>query len=113
MKVLVIDDEPQIRHALKIGLERNGYDVQLAGTGEEGLDKMAVEMPELVVLDLAMPDETNGRALHAVERELETGGARVQDEEGGHFRVRRRATDQSRDADPWTRGIPSSSCPSP
>jgi len=55
VKVLVIDDEPQIRHALKIGLERNGYDVQLAGTGEEGLDKMAVEMPELVVLDLAMP----------------------------------------------------------
>ncbi|MBX9938690.1 MAG: response regulator transcription factor [Candidatus Melainabacteria bacterium] len=54
-KILVIDDEPQIRRALKIGFERNGYEVQLAATGEEGLDKMAVEMPELLILDLAMP----------------------------------------------------------
>ncbi|MFA6557600.1 MAG: response regulator, partial [Candidatus Obscuribacterales bacterium] len=55
MKVLVIDDEPQIRRALKMGLERNEYVVSLAGSGEEGLDKMATEPFELVVLDLAMP----------------------------------------------------------
>lgn len=55
MKVLVIDDEPQIRRALKMGLERNEYIVSLAGSGEEGLDKMATEPFELVVLDLAMP----------------------------------------------------------
>ena len=55
MKVLVIDDEPQIRRALKMGLERNEYVVSLASSGEEGLDKMATEQFELVVLDLAMP----------------------------------------------------------
>ncbi len=55
MRILVIDDEPQIRRALKMGLERNDYQVGLAGSGEEGLDKMATEPFDLVVLDLAMP----------------------------------------------------------
>jgi len=55
MKILVVDDEPQIRRALKMGLERNQYEVSLAGTGEEGLNKMATEPFDLVVLDLAMP----------------------------------------------------------
>lgn len=55
VKVLVIDDEPQIRRALKVGLERNNYQVRLAASGEEGLDLAATELPELVILDLAMP----------------------------------------------------------
>jgi two-component system KDP operon response regulator KdpE len=55
MKVLVIDDEPQIRRALRAGLERNGYTVSLAGGGEEGLDLAAMHGPDLVILDLAMP----------------------------------------------------------
>ncbi|MDQ3815027.1 MAG: response regulator transcription factor [Armatimonadota bacterium] len=56
MNVLVIDDEPQIRRALRIGLERNGYTVKVAATGEEGLDTAALEPFDLVILDLAMPD---------------------------------------------------------
>jgi len=55
MKVLVIDDEPQIRRALRAGLERNNYQVVLAASGEEGLDVAALENPDLVILDLAMP----------------------------------------------------------
>ncbi len=55
LHVLVIDDEPQIRRALRIGLERNGYRVSLASTGEEGLDLAALEPPDFVILDLAMP----------------------------------------------------------
>src|SRR5712692_8951127 len=55
MKVLVIDDEPQIRRALRAGLERNGYTVSLAASGEEGLDQAALQPPDLVILDLAMP----------------------------------------------------------
>lgn len=54
-KVLVIDDEPQIRRALRAGLERHGYAVLLAETGEQGLDLAALHAPELVILDLAMP----------------------------------------------------------
>jgi DNA-binding response OmpR family regulator len=55
MKVLVIDDEPQIRRALRAGLEPEGYTVLLAASGEEGLDMAALHGPDLVILDLAMP----------------------------------------------------------
>lgn len=55
MNVLVIDDEPQIRRALRFGLERNGYQVTLAAQGEEGLDIAASQSFAIVVLDLAMP----------------------------------------------------------
>jgi two-component system KDP operon response regulator KdpE len=56
MKVLVIDDEPQIRRGLRVGLERHGYTVLLAASGEEGLDVAAEHSPEIVILDLAMPE---------------------------------------------------------
>ena len=55
MKVLVIDDEPQIRRALKAGFERTGFTVQLAANGEEGLNLAAEHSFDLVILDLAMP----------------------------------------------------------
>ena len=55
LNVLVIDDEPQIRRALRIGLERNGYQVALASEGEQGLDMAASQPFSVVVLDLAMP----------------------------------------------------------
>jgi two-component system KDP operon response regulator KdpE len=55
MKVLIIDDEPQIRRALRAGLERSEYDVIMASSGEEGLDLAALHNPDLVILDLAMP----------------------------------------------------------
>ncbi len=55
MKILIIDDEPQIRRALRIGLERNDYKVTVAARGEEGLDAAALEMPDLIILDLALP----------------------------------------------------------
>lgn len=55
MTILVIDDEPQIRRALRIGMERNGDKVLLAATGEEGLDLAALHQPDLIILDLAMP----------------------------------------------------------
>lgn len=59
MKILVVDDDPQIRRALRAGLERNDCTVLLAASGEEGLDQAALHTPDLVILDLAMPG-TNG-----------------------------------------------------
>jgi two-component system KDP operon response regulator KdpE len=55
VKVLVVDDEPQIRRAVKAGLERGEYSVRVAASGEEGLDLAAMEPPDVVILDLAMP----------------------------------------------------------
>ena len=54
--ILVIDDEPQIRRALRAALQAAGYAVQLAATGAEGLDQAALGTPDLVVLDLGLPD---------------------------------------------------------
>lgn len=54
--VLVIDDEPQIRKFLRISLGSQGYKVLEAGTGAEGLSQAALGRPELVVLDLGLPD---------------------------------------------------------
>jgi two-component system KDP operon response regulator KdpE len=54
--VLVIDDEPQIRKFLRISLGAQGYKVIEAGTGAEGLSQAALAKPDLVVLDLGLPD---------------------------------------------------------
>ena len=54
-RILVVDDEPQIRRALRAGLAAQGYDVALVATGEEALDEAALHPPALVVLDLSLP----------------------------------------------------------
>jgi two-component system KDP operon response regulator KdpE len=54
--VLVIDDEPQIRRALRRALEAQGYQVADAEDGEDGLARAAAGDPDLVVLDLGLPD---------------------------------------------------------
>lgn len=55
MKVLVVDDEPQIRRALRTALERSQCEVALAASGDEALELAAASPPDLVILDLAMP----------------------------------------------------------
>jgi two-component system KDP operon response regulator KdpE len=55
-KVLVIEDEAALRRALRIFLEAHDYNVELAATGTEGLDVAAREHPDVVILDLGLPD---------------------------------------------------------
>jgi two-component system KDP operon response regulator KdpE len=54
-RILVVDDEPQIRRALRAGLRANGYDVELAEDGEGALTSAASNPPAVVILDLEMP----------------------------------------------------------
>ena len=54
-RILVIDDEPQILRALSVNLRARGYEVDLAATGEEGLDLAASHPPDLVLVDLGLP----------------------------------------------------------
>jgi two-component system KDP operon response regulator KdpE len=54
--ILVVDDEPQIRRFLRVGLEGHGYAVHEASTGEAALRAAAAAQPDLVVLDLGLPD---------------------------------------------------------
>jgi two-component system, OmpR family, KDP operon response regulator KdpE len=55
-RVLVVDDEPAIHRFLTPALEANGYEVLKAVDGAEGLRRMAADAPDVVVLDLGLPD---------------------------------------------------------
>jgi two-component system, OmpR family, KDP operon response regulator KdpE len=61
--ILVIDDELQIRKLLGITLQSNGYKVLTASTAKEGLVVAANQQPDMVVLDLGMPDESGHTVL--------------------------------------------------
>ncbi|MBV1840883.1 MULTISPECIES: response regulator [Photobacterium] len=56
IKIVVIDDETQIRRMLRIALASEGYDVTEAENGEQGLAAVVRQQPDLVVLDLGLPD---------------------------------------------------------
>jgi two-component system, OmpR family, KDP operon response regulator KdpE len=56
IKVLVVDDEPQIARALRINLAAHGYEVGTAADGAQALRAAAAIVPDLVVLDLGLPD---------------------------------------------------------
>ena len=65
-RLLVIDDEPQIRRFLDISLRAQGYRVALADGGEAGLALLATEGADLVVLDLGLPDRDGAEVLRAL-----------------------------------------------
>lgn len=64
--VLVIDDEPQIRKFLRISLVSQGYSVLEAATGAEGLSQVALNRPDVVVLDLGLPDMDGQQVLRDI-----------------------------------------------
>ena len=56
MRALIIDDEVQIRRLLRAVLERGGYHVEEAGFGKVGVSEVALKKPDVVILDLGLPD---------------------------------------------------------
>lgn len=63
---LVIDDEPQIRRLLGVTLEANGYTVINAATGRDGIVQAAQGRPEIILLDLGLPDMDGVAVLHRI-----------------------------------------------
>jgi len=55
IKVLIIDDEPELMEMVSLRLEANDYQVISACDGQEGLDKARSEKPDLIILDLMLP----------------------------------------------------------
>jgi len=65
-RILVVDDEPQIRRIMRVTLTGAGYEVDDAKTGEEGLAKLREFRPDLVVLDINMPGMCGLAACRAI-----------------------------------------------
>ncbi|MDR7275718.1 response regulator transcription factor [Catenuloplanes atrovinosus] len=54
--ILLIEDDPLVRRGLELALSRHGYDMRTAGTGRDGLRALDADVPDLVLLDLMLPD---------------------------------------------------------
>jgi two-component system KDP operon response regulator KdpE len=65
-RVLVVDDEPQILRAMRINLRARGYDVAVAGTGAAALAEAARLPPDVVLLDLGLPDMDGVDVIHGL-----------------------------------------------
>ncbi|MBN1316719.1 MAG: response regulator transcription factor, partial [Anaerolineales bacterium] len=69
MKVLLVDDETAITGNLAPFLERAGYTVSIAGDGLEGMDKVAGEQPDLIILDVMMPKMDGRQVLRTLRQQ--------------------------------------------
>ncbi len=67
-KILIIDDEEDIQKLLKIRLEQEGFSVATAGDGEKGTKAAELEMPDLILLDIMMPNVDGYSCLKEIRR---------------------------------------------
>jgi two-component system, OmpR family, KDP operon response regulator KdpE len=65
-RVLVVDDDVALARALGINLKARGYEVAVAGSGTEALESLARTHPDVVVLDLGLPDLDGIEVLHGI-----------------------------------------------
>lgn len=72
MHVLVVDGEVQIQRFLKISLGTHGYHVSETASGQEALEKAALLRPELIILDLGLPDVAGLTVLHRLREWTQT-----------------------------------------
>lgn len=77
VRVLVVEDDPNVRGLLQTLLSSEGYDVSTASDGIAGLVKAASELPGLVVLDVMMPDLGGLRVLDELEGDPRLAGVPV------------------------------------
>jgi len=70
-KVLVVDDEPRMLEAVAMNLEVEGYQVVGASSGHEALRKITAELPDLIILDVMMPEMDGFETLREI-RDIST-----------------------------------------
>ena len=71
-RILVVDDEPQILRAVRTNLSRHGYQVDVASTGRQALDLHARRRPDLVLLDLGLPDMDGVEVIRTLREQAST-----------------------------------------
>ena len=71
IRILVVEDEPSLAESVRYNLEREGYEVVVAGDGRTGLDRFRTEAPALVILDLMLPELSGLDVCRAIRAESE------------------------------------------
>jgi DNA-binding response OmpR family regulator len=71
IKILAVDDDPDVRRLVRIKLKKAGYDVVMANDGEEGVEKALAEKPDLVILDVMMPKMDGFTALEKIKTQMD------------------------------------------
>ena len=71
-KILAVDDEKHIVRLVQINLQKEGYDVITASNGQEALDRIAADKPDLVIMDVMMPQMDGFEALKTLKSQPET-----------------------------------------
>lgn len=68
-EIMVVDDEPDIIYMLKVLLEKEGHEVIEAYSGRECLEKLKIEKPDLILLDIVMPKMDGWETLKAIKED--------------------------------------------
>ncbi|HVF11101.1 MAG TPA: response regulator [Abditibacteriaceae bacterium] len=76
-KILAVDDEKHIVRLVQVNLEKEGFEVVTAGNGREALEKVAADQPDLIVLDVMMPEMDGFEALKKLKEDPETASIPV------------------------------------
>jgi CheY-like chemotaxis protein len=84
MKILVIDDDHLVRYAISKILQRNGYDVVTAADGKRAMALLRVELPDVVITDIIMPEQEGIETIEKLRHEYPqikiiaiSGGGRI------------------------------------
>ena len=75
--VLIVDDDPKLREYIRVNLEAEGYVVREAGSAEEGLEALDEESPDLILLDVMMPQVDGWEMLRRVQEKHGIGAIPV------------------------------------
>jgi two-component system phosphate regulon response regulator PhoB len=76
-RILVVEDEADIREVLEYNLKREGHDVVLSGTAKDGLRLAREKRPDLILLDLMLPDGSGTDVCKALQQDTATRGLKV------------------------------------
>ncbi|MEX0991395.1 MAG: response regulator [Actinomycetota bacterium] len=75
--ILIVEDHPTMRAAMRAVLEQEGYELREAGDGPAALDQISLRIPDVMFLDLHMPGVTGEEVLRQVKGDPETAGVKV------------------------------------
>ena len=71
-KILLVEDDQDFAQLLEFDLKKHGYQVTTASNGEEGLEKVGIEKPSLIILDIKMPKMDGYTFVRRIKKDSET-----------------------------------------